>query len=107
MRKTKLLAAMLLTMSGVAFAQNPCSDCRNEALAKHKECNAAAKDAPSGQACGKSMSDRMQACQVGACAKDVAKIYEGYCAGCLLQAGDNPAKKKSCEESVCRKAAGK
>ena len=103
---TKLLALLLLTLSGASFAQNPCGDCRNDALAKHKACNAAARDAPAHEACGKSMSDRMQACQVGACAKDVAKLYEGYCADCLKQA-DSPAKKKSCEESVCKKAAGK
>ena len=58
------------------------------------------------QACGKKMSDLMQACQVGACAKDVAKMYEGYCAGCLKQA-DTPAKKKACEESICKQAAQK
>ena len=104
---TKLLALLLLTLSGTAFAQNPCGDCRADALAKHKACNAAAKESPAFEACGKSMNERMHACQVGACAKDVAKMYEGYCAGCMQQAGDNPAKKKACEDSVCKKAAGK
>ena len=103
----KLLARLLFLVPALAWAQNPCGDCRNEALAQHKACNAAAKDNAAFTACGKSMSDRMQACQVGACAKDIARIYEGYCAGCLQQAGNDAAKKKACEESVCRKAAGK
>ncbi|HUP96412.1 MAG TPA: hypothetical protein VM073_00640 [Usitatibacter sp.] len=104
---TRWLAALMLTFAGAAFAQNPCGDCRAEALARHKACNAAAKESPAFEACGKQMSASMQACQVGACAKDVAKIYEGYCAGCMQQAGDNPGKRRACEDSVCKKAAGK
>jgi hypothetical protein len=107
MRKAKTLAAAVFCwMAGAALAQNPCSDCRNDALSQHKACNAAAKDAAASQACGKKMRDLMQACQVGACAKDVAKIYSGYCEGCLKQA-DTPAKKKACEESICKQAAQK
>ncbi len=101
-----LATAFFCCFAGAAVAQNPCGDCRNDALAQHKACNAAAKDAPASQACGKKMSDLMQACQVGACAKDVARMYEGYCAGCLKQA-DTPAKKKACEESVCRQGTQK
>ena len=101
----RLAAALICCTAGVALAQNPCGDCRNDALTQHKACNAAAKDTAS-QACGKKMSDLMQACQVGACAKDVAKIYSGYCEGCLKQA-DTPAKKKACEESICKQAAQK
>ena len=100
----RLAAALICCAVGVAFAQNPCGDCRNDALTQHEACNGAAKDTPASQACGKKMSDLMQACQVGACAKDVAKMYEGYCAGCLKQA-DTPAKKKACEESICKQAA--
>lgn len=102
----QLLAVLFCSLAGAAFAQGSCGDCRNEALTQHKACNAAAKDNAAQGACAKSMSDRMQACQAGACAKDVAKIYEGYCAGCMQQA-NTPEKKKACEESVCRKAAGK
>lgn len=102
----RLVAALVCSAAGVAFAQNPCGDCRNGALTQHQACNAAAKDPPASQACGKKMSDLMQACQVGACAKDVAKMYEGYCAGCLKQA-DTPAKKKKCEETICKQAAQK
>ena len=102
----QLLAVLLFGLAGAALAQGTCGDCRNDALAQHKACNAAAKDNAAHNACGKSMSDRMQACQAGACAKDIAKIYEGYCAGCMQQA-TTPEKKKACEESVCRKAAGK
>ena len=107
MRAAKqLLAVLWCGLAGAAFAQGSCGDCRNGALAQHQACNAAARDNAAHQACGKSMSERMQACQAGACAKDVAKMYEGYCAGCMQQA-TTPAKKKACEESVCRKAAGK
>jgi hypothetical protein len=107
MKTRWLVVVTTFLLTGPAFAQNPCGDCRGEALAQHKACNAAAKDNAATQACGKKMSDLMQACQVGACAKDVAKLYEGYCAGCMQQAGDNPAKRKACEDSVCKKAAGK
>ena len=107
MRAAKRLVAVLLCgLAGAAFAQNPCGDCRNEALAQHKACNASAKDSAATQACGKKMGELMQACQLGACAKDVARMYEGYCTGCL-QTANTPEKKKACEESVCRKAAGK
>ena len=107
MRKAAMLfGAVLFWLAAPTLAQNPCGDCRNEALSQHKACNAVARDAPANQACGKKMSELMQACQVGACAKDVAKIYSGYCEGCLKQA-DTPAKKKACEESVCKQAAQK
>ena len=102
-----LLVAVLSTIAGAVLAQDPCGDCRNDALAKHKACNAAAKAPPEFDACGKSMSANMQACQSGACSKDVAKIYEGYCGDCMKQAAGNPGKVKACEDSVCRKAAGK
>jgi hypothetical protein len=101
-----LLAVVLFLFAAASAAQNSCGDCRAAALAGHKACNAAAKDAPAFDACGRKMSDSMKACQEGACAADVARMYEGYCAGCLKQA-DTPAKKKACEESVCRKAAAK
>ena len=107
MKKMKMLFAVACCFfAGAALAQDPCGDCRKDALAKHRACNAAAKDAAAGESCGKKMSDLMQACQVGACASDVAKMYSGYCADCMKQA-DTPAKKKGCEESVCRQAGGK
>ena len=102
-----LLVAVLFTLAGAALAQNPCGDCRAEALAKHKACNAAAKAPPEFEACGKSMSANMEACQKGACAAGVAKMYEGYCGECMKQAAGNPGKVKACEDSVCKKAAGK
>lgn len=107
MRKAmRLAAALSFLLAGAAFAQNPCGDCRNDALSRHKACNAEAKDKGANDACSKKMSDLMQACQVGACAKDMARLYEGYCAGCLKGA-DTPAKKKKCEETICRQAAQK
>jgi hypothetical protein len=107
MKKMKMLvAAACCLFAGAALAQDPCGDCRKGALAQHRACNAAAKDAAAGESCGRKMSDLMQACQVGACARDVAKIYSGYCDECMQKA-DTPAKKQGCEESVCRKAAPK
>ena len=105
MRKAMRLAvALSCFLAAAAFAQSPCGACRNDALSRQKACNATAKDAPAREACAKMMSELMQACQVGACAKDVARMYEGYCAGCLKQA-DTPAKKKACEETICKQAA--
>ena len=102
----RLLALFLFSFAAAAAAQNPCGDCRAAALAGHKACNAAAKDAPAHDACSRKMNDSMKACQEGACAADVAKMYEGYCAGCL-KAADTPAKKKACQEQVCSKATPK
>ena len=101
-----LLGLFLLSFAAAVAAQDACRDCRATALAGHKTCNAEAKDAPAFQACGLKMSDATKACQETACAKDVAKLYEGYCGDCLKQA-DTPAKKKACEEGVCRKATTK
>ena len=97
-----VVAALALALPAVAAPS--CADCTAAASERYQACR---KDAPAGAKrspeCARAMGAAMQACQQGPCAGDVARMYQGYCAGCMQQA-DTPAKKKQCQESVCRGA---
>lgn len=91
-----LLAAACLALT--AWAQNPCDECRNAALAQSAVCHRNALNPTDAAECNVKLAAAREECQAQACRSQARELRWALCSECAKSTG---AARARCEKTFC------